>query len=193
MKVFALLIAALLPAFATNPPVAKGQGIGNPSAPILIELYSDFECPACREFHVDMLPRLMRDFINTGKVYLVDHDMSNHQHSAEATGYAFAAARIGKYSDVANALFQHQAEWSQNGKVWDAVASVLSAADQKKVAAMAKEPSIQAEIKTETDDGRAKVTQTPTMIVIRSMRQYRFVGSPNYDLFSGFLNDLLKK
>jgi protein-disulfide isomerase len=193
MKVFALLLTAILPAFATNPPAAKGQGIGNPSAPLLMEVYSDFECPACKAFHTDLLPLLMRDYINTGKLYLVDHDMSNHVHSAEATGYAFAAARIGKYAEVANALFQHQAEWAQNGKVWDAVAGVLSPAEQKKVQALAKDPSVVAEVKSETDAASTKITQTPTLIVIHSMRQYKFVGSPNWDLFSGFLNDLLKK
>jgi protein-disulfide isomerase len=193
MKVFALLLVAMLPALATNPVGAKGQAVGSPSAPVVIELYSDFECPACRAFHTDMLPLLMRDYVNTGKVYLVNHDMSNHPHSAEATGYALAAARIGKYSEVANVLFQHQVEWAANGKVWDAVASVLNAADQKKVAALAKDPSVVAEVKAETDEARAKIQRTPTMVVIHSMRQYHFEGSPNWDLFSGFLNDLIKK
>jgi len=193
MKLFALLLAGLLPACAANQAVAKGQGFGNPSAPILIELYSDFECPACRAFHSDLLPLLMRDFISTGKVYLIAHDLSFHDHSAESTAYAFAAARIGKYTEVADALFQHQMEWAQSGKVWDVVAAVLTPADQKKVAALAKDPGILAEVKTETDDGRLKIQQTPTIIVVHSMRQYRFVGSPNWDLLRGFLNDLLNK
>ena len=192
MKVFALLLLGMLPTFAASPTVAKGQGSGSPSAPILIELYSDFECPACRAFHTDLLPQLTREFISTGKVYLVDHDLCFHNYSAEATGYALAAARIGKYPEVANALFQHQQEWATNGKVWDVVAGVLNAADQKKVQTLAKDPGVLAEVKAETDDGRTKIQQTPTIIVMHSMRQYRFVG-PNWELLRGFLNDLLSK
>ena len=194
MKLCALVLAALLPGFAASTGTSKkGQPFGNPSAPILIELYSDFECPACRQFHQTMLPLLMRDYINTGKAYLVEHDMSNHPHSTEATGYALAAARIGKYTEVADALYQHQAEWSVSGKVWDAVAAVLSPADQKKVAALAKDSSVLAEVKSETDESRPKVQRTPTLQVIRSMKQYHFEGTPDWGLFSGFLNDLLSK
>jgi protein-disulfide isomerase len=193
MKLCALVLAALLPGFAASTGTAKGKGFGNPGAPIMIEVYSDFECPACRQFHMQFLPVLVRDFIGTGKVYLVDHDMANHAHSNEATGYALAAGRIGKYAEVANALFEHQPEWSASGKVWETVAAVLSPADQKTVAKLAKDPTIAAEVKSETDDGRLKIQRTPTMLVIRGMKQYHFEGSPNWDIFSGFLNELLSK
>jgi protein-disulfide isomerase len=193
MKVCALMLAAWLPGLAAAAATPKGQGSGNPAAPILIELYSDFECPSCRQFHMEFLPLLMRDYITTGKVYLVQHDLSFHAHSAEATAYAFAAARIGKYTDVANALFLHQPEWSASGKVWDVVAALLSPAEQKKVAAIAKEPAVVAEVKNETDSGRAKIQKTPTMLVIRGMKQIPFEGAPNWDIFSGWLNELLTK
>ena len=193
MKLCALLLAAWLPAMAATAGTAKGKGTGNPSAPILIEVYSDFECPACKAFHTQFLPLLMRTYINTGKVYLVDHDMANHAHSSEATGYALAAERIGKYDEVADALFQHQTEWSASGKVWDTVAAVLSPADQKKVAKLAKDPAVLAEVKAETDTARSKIRQTPTMLVIRGMKEYPFVGAPNWEIFRDWLNELLTK
>jgi protein-disulfide isomerase len=193
MKLCALVLAALLPGFAASTGTAKGKGFGNPSAPILIEVYSDFACPACRVFHLQFIPALKRDFVDTGKAYLVDHDMANHAYSSEATAYALAAAQVGKYSEVANALFQHQPEWAVSGKVWDTVAAVLTPAEQKTVAKLAKEPAVQAEVKTETDIGRTKVKVTPTMLVIRGMKQYPFEGTPDWELFRGFLNDILTK
>jgi protein-disulfide isomerase len=196
MKLCALALAALLgalPAFAASTTTAKGRGYGNPSAPLLIELYSDLECPACKVFHEKFLPQLMREYVDTGKVYLMDYIMSNHAHSVEASGYAFAAARIGKYNEVANALFFRQPEWSANGKVWDVVAAVLSPAEQAKVKALAKDPGVIAQIKAENDLGRTKIERTPTMLVLRGMKQYHFEGSPPWDIFSGFLNELLAK
>ena len=127
-------------------------------------------------------------------LFTVFHDLSAHPHSNEASGYAFAAARIGRYKEVADALYQHQAEWSASGKVWDTVAAVLSAADKKKVAALAKNPAVLAEVKAETDDGLAKVKQTPTMLVTHAMKQRRIEGTPPWDIFRDWMNnDLLKK
>ena len=187
------MLAAMLPLSAATGGAPKGKAVGNPAAPILIEVYSDFECPACRQWHLQLLPLLMRDYVNAGKAYIVFHDISNHPHSNEATGYALAAASVGKYSDVADALYEHQTEWAANGKVWQTVAVALNPAEQKKVAALAKEPSVVAEVTAETDFGRTKAQKTPTMIVINKMKQYKFEGTPNYSLLSGFFNDLLAK
>ncbi len=45
--------------------------IGVPDAPIVIEEYSDFTCPHCAHFSLDVLPKLYRDYIKTGKVKFV--------------------------------------------------------------------------------------------------------------------------
>ncbi len=190
----ALALAACLPSLAASIPTAKGQSFGNPKAPILIELYADFECPGCKSFHLDFLPSLMRDYVDTGNAYLILHDLSFHLHSNEATGYALAAARIGRYKEVADALYMHQAEWSANGKVWDTVAAVLSPADQKKVAALAKDPGVLAEVKAETEAGKNRIKSTPTMLVTHAMKERPFVGVPPWDVFRDWVNhDLLKK
>lgn len=194
MKLCALVLAASVPVFAASAVTAKGKGFGNPAAPILIEVYTDFECPGCKAFHTDFLPLLMRDFVDMGKVYLVAHDISFHAHSKEATGYAFAAARIGRYREVSDALFQHQTEWSASGKVWDTVAAVLSPADQKKVAKLSKDPSVLAEVQAETDFGLAKIHMTPTMVVTHAMKEQRFEGKTiAFEIFRDWLNELLKK
>ncbi len=193
----ALALAACLPSLAASIPTAKGQSFGNPKAPILIELYADFECPGCKSFHLDFLPSLMRDYVDTGNAYLILHDLSFHLHSNEATGYALAAARIGRYKEVADALYMHQAEWSANGKVWDTVAAVLSPADRKKVAALAKDLRVQAEVKAETEaGGRAKIGHTPTILVTHAMKERRIEGMrpDEWNIFRDWMNnDLLKK
>lgn len=194
IKLFALTLAAWLPAVAGTAVTAKGQSYGNPKAPILIEVYADFECPGCKEFHTQFVPQLLRNYVDTGKAYLIYHDLSFHAHSNEATGYALAAARIGKYKEVADALYLHQTEWSASGKVWDTVAAVLSPADRKKVAKLAKDPSVLAEVKAETDNGLPKIHKTPTMLVTHAMKERRFEGLPPWDIFQGWVDhDLLKK
>jgi len=194
MTSFALAVAVSLPALAASIPTAKGQSFGNPRAPILIEIYADFECPGCKAFHLEFLPSLMHDYVDTGKAYLISHDLSFHAHSNEATGYALAAAHIGKYKEVADALYKQQTEWSASGKVWDTVAAVLSPAEKKKVAALAKDPGVLAEVKAETEAGKNRIQKTPTMLVTHALKERSFVGMPPWDVFRDWVNnDLLKK
>ena len=46
----------------------KGHILGQENAPITIYEYSSFGCFHCADFHLDTLPQLEKDFINTGKV-----------------------------------------------------------------------------------------------------------------------------
>jgi protein-disulfide isomerase len=196
MKLLALALAALLPCLAATPDAGKGKAFGNPAAPILIELFSDFQCPACKTLHEQTLPLLMRDFVVAGKVYLVHREfpLNGHAHSREAAEYATAAARLGKYEQVAGALFKNQLAWSADGKVWETVAGALAPADQKKLQALAKDPAVLAEVQHEVDLALAtKINQTPTMIITHRLKRYPWSGYPNYDLFRRFLDDLLTK
>src|ERR1035438_8030725 len=144
MKILALTVAALLPCLAAGPDPEKGRTMGTPSAPMLFEIYSDFSCPACKHLHEDVLPAIVVDYVNTGKAYVVFREfplnIPAHVHSRLAAALAVAAARIGKYQTVSDALFRNQQVWSLNGKVWETVAGVLTPEEQKKVQALANDP-----------------------------------------------------
>ena len=63
MKVHAVALIALLPCLAaTMGDFDKEKVLGNPAAPVQIEVYSDFECPGCKSFHENLLPTIMRDY-----------------------------------------------------------------------------------------------------------------------------------
>jgi protein-disulfide isomerase len=195
MKLIALVFAALLPCLAASSDADPGKSLGSPSAPIRIEVFSDFECPACKGLHEQILPLVMRDYVIPGKVYLVSREfpLPMHQYSREAAGYATAAARLGKYQQVADKLFLSQVAWSASGKVWDTVASVLTPAEARKVQSLAKDPSVLSEVQHDMELGRAAaINQTPTMIVTRGTSQFPVVGGINYNLLRSLLDGLLK-
>jgi protein-disulfide isomerase len=189
------LVLTLLPLVAAASPIDKGKAFGNPAAPVTIELFSDFQCPSCRALHTDLLPSIMRDFVIPGKAYLVykEFPLPMHNHSREAAAYACAAARVGKYEQVADVLFQNQPSWAADGKVFATVASVLTPAEQKKVETLAKDPSVLAEVQDDVQEGQVKrVNQTPTMIIIAHGKEYPIPGGLNYNLLRGFLDGLTK-
>jgi len=195
MKLIALAFATLLPCLAASSDVDPSKSLGSPSAPIRIEVFSDFECPGCKGLHEQILPLVMRDYVIPGKVYLVSREfpLPMHQYSREAAGYATAAARLGKYEQVADALFLKQVAWSASGKVWDTVANVLTPAEAKKVQSLAKDPAVLSEVEHDLELGRAAaINQTPTMIVTRGTSRFPVVGAVNYTLLRSLLDGLLK-
>lgn len=58
-------------------PNASDNSMGDPNAPILIEEFSDFQCPYCKRFHEDTEPLLRQYYIETGKVRFVYRSMGN--------------------------------------------------------------------------------------------------------------------
>lgn len=193
MRLAALILVAALGATAAGPTdVDRGKILGSATAPVRIEVYSDFACPACRTLHEQILPAVVREYVMSGKVAVVSREfplkIPAHKYSREAANYATAAARLGIYQPVADALFRSQDSWNASGKVWEAVASVLNAEQQKKVQALAKDPSVAAEVQRDLDEAtKLKVSGTPTIYLIRGSQRLPIPYPVNY----GFLRSLI--
>jgi protein-disulfide isomerase len=50
--------------------------IGQASAPITIAFWSDFQCPFCKQFEVNTLPQIIKDYVDTGKAKIVFMDFA---------------------------------------------------------------------------------------------------------------------
>ena len=195
MRLGACVLLLIGPALAAVNDIDPNKTAGNPSAPLTVQVFSDFECPGCKMFHERSLPQLQRDFVITGKVFLIyrEFPLPIHAHSREAANYAVAAARLGLYQPVADALFRNQVAWSADGKVWDAVASALTLSQQKRVQAAVDSPAVMGEIQRDLDAARAlAVSSTPTLVVSRGARRYPVSGMLNYEILRSLLNDLSK-
>lgn len=123
---------------------APVKTIGNPSAPIKMEVFSDYECPSCGNFYESTLRTMISSYVAEGKVYLVHHDfpLQMHRFSGQAARWANAAAKIGKFQDVDAALFDNQAAWTESGDVAKYVAGSMSPADFNRVVAILKPCSV---------------------------------------------------
>ena len=72
MKRYVAALMVLLPCLAAVPPIDKNKTLGVATAPVQIEIFSDFTCPHCKALHETVLPQLMKDYVNAGKVYIID-------------------------------------------------------------------------------------------------------------------------
>jgi len=186
-----LLPLALLPAASSRTEI----GLGNNRAPIIMEIYSDYQCPHCKQFHDEILPSLIRDYVNTGKVYVIHRDfpLPTFKYSREAALYAIAASRFNKYEQVGDALFQRQAYLGANGKVDEVVASVLTPEEMKKARALIKDPEVNQELAHQVDLGHAaKVESTPTVFLTHRLKVVKVPPNVSYPILKRVLDDYLK-
>lgn len=172
------------------------KAFGSKSASITMEVFSDFQCPACRTLYLGVWRQLMENYVNTGKVYLIHRNfpLAMHAHSRDAARYADAAARLGKFEAVEQVLFEKQESWAASGDVDGTVAKVLAPADMARVRALVKGGTLDAGIDRDFALGQSRrVTQTPTTIITHKGQTYPVVGPQSYAVFHEFLDQLLSQ
>ena len=192
--------AASLPAAPQStagiPDVDSHKAFGSKNAPVTMEVFSDFQCPACKTLFTSTNRRLMDDYVSTGKVYLIHRDfpLPMHAYSRIAARYARAAAQLGKVEAVEQALFQNQEKWEQTGDVDGTVAAVLSAAEMAKVRAQVKAGTLEPLIDKDYALGQTyRVNQTPTTVFHCKGQTYPYSGAMTYDILKTFLDQLLSQ
>jgi protein-disulfide isomerase len=120
-----------------NSAAAPVKTYGSSTAPITMEVFTDYECPSCRNLFEQTLRPMIADYVANGKVRLVHHDFPlpppGHHYSGQAARWANAAARVGEFAAVESALYDNQPALEANGSLEKFVAAAMSAEDFKRV------------------------------------------------------------
>jgi protein-disulfide isomerase len=168
---------------------------GQKNAPLIMEVFTDFQCPACKQLYITTLQKVTENYANTGKVYIIHRDfpLQMHAYSRVAANYARAAAHIGRDESVELVLFQNQEKWEANGDVKSTLATVLSPAEMKKVDALVESKTLEALVETDRQHGMtAAINQTPTSVIhTKNGQVFPVVGFVSYENFKAFLDQLL--
>jgi protein-disulfide isomerase len=196
MRTFFVLLAAAAALIAASRENTNGNTYGEPNAPVLIEIYSDFQCPSCKALHDDLFPQIMRDYVVPGKVYLIYRYFPLQMHPAGRTTaeFACAASRIGRYQKVADALFAQQSAIALAGKADDVVSSVLTPTEFQKVKSLIHDMGVQRQLLTDLAAGnKVPVTGTPTLVVTFNGKSQTVNWPVNYTLLKSYLDALVPK
>lgn len=104
-----------------------GQALGNPDAPVTVEIWSDYQCPYCKLFSEGILPQLVNEYVATGQVQVIYRDFAfldrvadinnagtpvanGNGDSVRAAEAAACAADQGLFWEYHAALFANQGE-----------------------------------------------------------------------------------
>jgi protein-disulfide isomerase len=189
----------LAPAVATKAAgePAKYKESGSPTAPVVLEIYSDYECPACAYFYTNTFPDFVAEYVKTGKVRIVHRDfpLPQHPYARLAARYANAAGELGHYDEVAMQLFSHQPEWAANGNVDASVAQVLAPGTMQQVRALVeKDPKLDDTVVSDLAIvTKEQIHQTPTLVFVYKGSRQTIDGPPTLTILKSFLDQLLKQ
>jgi protein-disulfide isomerase len=89
---------------------------GNPDAAVKVIAFEDFQCPGCAYFSRNLAPILERDYINTGRVQFIYHELpltNIHPNAVAAAEAARCAGDQGKFWEMHDQLFNNQSLWAQ--------------------------------------------------------------------------------
>ena len=90
--------------------VAGKQIRGDKNAKLTLIEFTDYECPFCGRHFRDTAPKIVKNYIETGKIRYVFSDLplSMHAHAKKAAEAALCAGEQGKYWEMHDLLFSNQ-------------------------------------------------------------------------------------
>ena len=96
-------------------PNADGRAMGDPNAPVTVEVFEDFQCPACQGFSLSIEPQVVEKYAPSGQIYYIYRffpfldDQSTSKESDRAAQASLCAADQERFWDYHNLVF---ANWN---------------------------------------------------------------------------------
>ncbi len=124
--------AGTLPLGLTAPAVTipssiprDGRTLGSPTAPVSLEIWADFQCPACGNFTRTIEPVVIDRYVETGKVKLTFHDYAFiGDESLDAAAAARCAAQQDRFWEYSEWLYANQIGENQGSFTRDRLAAI---------------------------------------------------------------------
>lgn len=166
-----LLAALLLPGLSWAQDSADYRVLGSPDAPVELTIYSDFECPYCRNFALAALPAISAEFVETGQLrirYVYFPLAALHRNAVSSAKAAHCAGVAGRFWAYHDYLYVRQPEWSGaevSDSLWIVYAESLGLEPQE-FASCLSAPETLAVIETDVREALDSGAQgTPTIVL----------------------------
>jgi len=174
---------------ADVPPPAEelqqGRSLGDPDAPVKIEVFEDPQCPACGLYNKNVEPLLRAGPITRGEVFLTYRDMAflGQESFDAAAAMRVAESLDGKFWAYHDVVFHNQDGENQGAFTASRLADMaeLVGLDREAFLAELEDPRYIGAVEAETAEARTLgVNSTPTLVINGELRP----GVPNWDELS---------
>jgi protein-disulfide isomerase len=171
--------SATAPVSVVQPPAtgisqyADGDAIGDPDAPVVLEVYADYQCPWCGRFARETLPGLVRTYVAAGQLRIEERAIAflgkaTPDESLDAATAAACAAPAGKYWAFGDYLVWNQSGENQGAFSRDRLVAMAERVGLEPEAfkACLDDPAIRGAIETRTSEALAAgIQSTPTFVL----------------------------
>lgn len=185
-------------ASSTTPPVTtvppgitqNGQTRGDPAAPVTIDEWADFQCPACGLFARQTEPQILSTYVAKGQVKIVFHNFAflgpESNWAAEA---ALCAGDQGKFFDFHDRLYAAQAGENKGAFAKDKLKKIGTDLGLSPAFATCVDSGRYAQsVRDEQNVGQGKgVSKTPTLFVNGN----KYEGAYSFDEMKNIIDPLL--
>lgn len=163
----------------------KKTSIGNPEAPVKMDVWEDFQCSGCLSFTKNLEPQIFQTYVQTGKVYytfhfypFIDGGQGESHDVANAAMCAAAQERFWDYHAIAFANWIGENSGSFTKPRLIAFAQSISL-DMTAFNTCFQENTYSAEIQQDIDDG-TKLGVPPTPAIFVNGKLVVSSAGPNY-------------
>ncbi len=164
------------PAVAVPAGLADGRNLGTAQAPVTIDVWADFQCPACGNLARRVEPPLISQYVSTGMARIVYHDAafqgqkvsSAWDESVESAAAARCASDQGLFWQMHDWLFANQTGENIGSFSQDRLRAIAQAAglDMAAYDTCMASPTYAGLVRKETGQGTDKgINQTPTLFI----------------------------
>jgi protein-disulfide isomerase len=120
------------PGFQYPAALIDGATLGSADAPVVMEVYGDFQCPVCGRHSLDVEPSLVNKYVTSNQLQIVHHDINllgrgGDESLTPALG-GYCAIEQGKYWDYNHWIYNNQDGENQGGFRKERVIQIATAA-----------------------------------------------------------------
>jgi protein-disulfide isomerase len=160
--------------------------IGNPNAPVTIAYWYDYQCPFCKQDEQNVVPNVVSDYVNSGKVKIVFKDypfLGNDSVTLAVAARAVWAVDQSKFYAWHQAMFNAQGQegsgWASAKEINQVTTQVLGVTEATQVASLETSNLAQYTAAINADKTEANkfgVSATPSMLIGKQL----IVGAEPY-------------
>jgi len=85
--------------------------LGNSDAPVKIKIFSSLTCPHCANFHIEVVPKIVKNYVNTGSVQLIFIDFPLDQAAFNASKLLNCIDQK-KQIEFLDIIYENQKKWT---------------------------------------------------------------------------------
>ncbi len=119
IKILAIYLIIFLKSYASDLEGNKSiVAIGSNEAIVKIKVLSSFTCPHCANFHTKVIPKIKKEYVETGKVQLIFIDFPLDQAAFNASKLLHCVDK-NRQINFMDIIYENQNEWTNGSSLED--------------------------------------------------------------------------